>query len=622
MRHAKAVLVLAVVLLIATSAPSIAASLDDPYEIFNRYFEAIGGLDKLKAEKTSYTEGTIEILGTGLKGSMKQWNEMPAKLRQDIDLGIINQVSGDNGEIQWAVDANGKVTIIRDEDSIKRRRLKLLSAEFDFLDKSSENFKLTFDGIKEADGQNCYVVTTTNTINNDISHTYFDTATFMMTRQVDSTGDNTAITRFSDYRPAGDIIRPYKVAVENRPIPQNINIEFTVYRANIEIDPALFEPPADDVEDFHFTSGFSAENIPFEYMEEHIFLPVIVNGSKRLWALDSGAGKSVIDITLADELGLAIEGNIQGAGAGNAVELSFVDLPPASLPGIELDEQTIMAADFLKPLMNKYMGVDAIGILGYDFLSRFVTRIDYANRTISLYHPDHFEYDGPGKILSAPLTGNIFTVKATVDDKYTGNWGLDLGAGSSSFHYPFSEENGFLDRDGVDRVARGAGGEFTVRACRFDNIEFGGFTLEKPRIDITVANVVGAFRNAEKIGNLGNELFRNFVLYLDYNNQQIIVEKGGNFGRDFPRDRSGVQILMNDSGEIEINHIAARTPGEKAGLKKGDILKTIDGRDAFEFGGMVNIRTLFRGEAGTTYRLGIDRNGKEKEFPLTLKELL
>ena len=44
-----------------TGMPVLATAqeISDPYDILNRYFQAVGGLDLLTAEKTSYSEGIL-----------------------------------------------------------------------------------------------------------------------------------------------------------------------------------------------------------------------------------------------------------------------------------------------------------------------------------------------------------------------------------------------------------------------------------------------------------------------------------------------------------------------------------------------------------------------------------
>ena len=113
------------------------AQLNDPYEVLNKYYQALGGLDKLKANKTSHVEGTIVIEGTGLQGTFLEWAEAPIKKRQDVDLTIFKQQSGDNGEFPWQVDQNGKLQIVKDETRLKDRTVDSLLGEFEHLNRNS-----------------------------------------------------------------------------------------------------------------------------------------------------------------------------------------------------------------------------------------------------------------------------------------------------------------------------------------------------------------------------------------------------------------------------------------------------------------------------------------------------
>ena len=69
---------------------AIHADITDPYVILNNQYEAHGGLEQIKAQKTSYTEADAEIVGTGLQGTVKSWTESPIKSRNEIDLTVFN----------------------------------------------------------------------------------------------------------------------------------------------------------------------------------------------------------------------------------------------------------------------------------------------------------------------------------------------------------------------------------------------------------------------------------------------------------------------------------------------------------------------------------------------------
>ena len=70
----------------------------DPYVILDCHVAALGGWERLKAIRSRHAKGLLTIEGAGLSGTVEDWESHPAKKRQEIDLQIFRQVSGDNGE--------------------------------------------------------------------------------------------------------------------------------------------------------------------------------------------------------------------------------------------------------------------------------------------------------------------------------------------------------------------------------------------------------------------------------------------------------------------------------------------------------------------------------------------
>ncbi|UCE17190.1 MAG: aspartyl protease family protein [Gemmatimonadota bacterium] len=606
---------------VANAAIQGGEDLTDPYEILEKHYEAIGGLDKLKTEKTRYSEGSIVIEGTGLEGTIKIWTEVPNKERQEVDLKILRQTSGDNGQFSWEVDTNGKLQIRRDEPTLQRRRVRGLMEVYDHLNPRSDYFSLGFEGVEKVDDIDCYIVTIKNSINEDVIRQYMNVNTFMLEKSVVKEPDVERHTRFLDYREVNGLKRSFRQEMEILPIGQKMTIQLTRFEGHIEIEPSVFEPPGEDVKDYRFIDGESAENVPFKFLADHIFISVNVKGKERLWILDSGASISVVDSAFAAELGLKAEGDIKGVGAGNTLQVSFVDLPPFRIEGIEFSEQKAASAGFLKPYAHRHFGLEVVGILGYDFLSRFVTRIDYASETLSFYESDAFEYRGKGVVLEAPLMGNTFSLPVTVDGTLSGTWSLDLGAGGVSFHYPFAEEHDLLTLKGIDGLGFGAGGESGKRTVQFEAIEWAGFTIRNPLISMPLEQGEGAFRRRELTGNLGNSLFRHFVLYLDYERQQVIIERGDNFEHVFPRDKSGLQLVLREDEDVEVVFVAQDTPAAKAGFQKGDIITAINSIETKYLGGLLAVRDLLSKEKGTKYTVTLSRDSELKEMTLKLQDL-
>lgn len=595
-------------------------SVNDPYQILAKHYAAVGGLEVLKAQKTIYKQSTVTIEPAGLKGILKQWSERPLKMRQEIDLTVVQSVFGDNGEHAWSVDPNGKLQVRRDERTMQERKIRKLMNEYKHLEPDSPYFTLLYKGIEKVDAEDCHIVEITNTINDDTLLHYYSTASFYLLKSISIGPAMEEHTSYSDFREIEGMVLPFRESVEVLPTNEKQVFEHAEYKFNLEIEPLLFEPPKTDVEDFQFVNGESAEDVPFSFIENHIYLPVNINGKERLWVLDCGAGASVIDSSFAVELGLELEGPVKAVGASGTVDIYFVTLPSYTIGGIRFDEQKVMAMN-MRNLFQRVLGLDVVGILGYDFLSRFVTKIDYANEKISFYHPEKFEYNGTGKVVDSPLEHHMFSLPITVDETYSGKWTVDIGASGEDFNYPYARDNNLLDLKGIDAMAAGAAAEFMLRVSQFKTISLDDFTIKNPLIGVPRAEGQGAFSHRGVVGNLGNAFFRHFVLYLDYKNQQVILEKGTDYDKVFPKPSSGLQLVYNADKDIVVHFVAPNTPADDAGFKRGDIIKTINGIDVRHYDGIIAIRKLLREKVDTTYTFEIVRENHRIEKQVTLRDL-
>ena len=593
-----------------------------PYEILNRHYESMGGLERLKEPRASYTEGTIDIVGAGLSGTFRQWFRSPVMKRTESSIGPLEMTEGNNGEVVWSVDQNGKMRIHSDTKSRREFRVDSLLAEFAHVDPADDVFDLSYQGVETAIGRECHVVEITNAITTDTLRYFIDRDTFLKVKEVKVTSNNEVHVTYADYREVDGVRVPFSQTQVTYPTKQKQEIVITGMETDIEIDPSRFDPPADDVSDLTFAGAETAVDIPFRFIENHIYLPVTMKGKERLWILDTGAEVTVIEKRFAREVGVESEGELKGRGAGKVVDFSFGKLPPLSISDrLFLDRQTGAVFD-LYSLFHELLGLDVAGILGYDFLSRVVTRVDYANERITFFDPDSFSYRGSGVVLEVPISqSGSFDVPVVIDGKYEGLWHLDLGAGGMSFHYPFADRHGLLDRDGVDRMGFGAGGAMADREVKFETIEIAGFRVSDAYVDIPAEKGEGAFADSYLAGNIGNELLRHFVLYLDYKRGRVIVEKGEDFEREFPRDYSGLQVKLNAEDEMEVFFISPGSPSEVAGFATGDIIETVNGIPVEHLEGVLALRSLLKLEPGTTLAFGVVRVGRPMQISLTLADL-
>lgn len=594
-------------------------NLTDPYEILNRHFEASGGLDRLKAENSAYVEGTLAV--AGLKGTLKAWTQKPDLRRTEVDLGILKITQGDNGKSTWALDSNGKLQKITKEDeaTIKRREVKRRMTDYEYADPKSGVFSVTFDGTDKVNDKDCYAVKITNNINEDSQTLFINSATFLLEKSATLQGEESTDSYPGDYRKVEGLMVPFYNKEVARLTGQEQEVTVTTYVSNPTIEPALFEPPEEGGKDFEFVEGDRSENIPFQFIGNHLFLPVVVGCKERLWVLDTGAEMSAISRKFAQELGLRMEGDMKGAGAGGTVAVSFTTLPSYSIKGIDFKEQKVAVIDMVE--LNRMLGIEVAGILGFDFLSRFVARVDYANELVSFYDPETFEYVGEGTKLDVHIKGQVFEVSATLDGRHSGTWLFDLGASNVSLEAAFAVREGYANRKGVVGLGRGAGQTFESKSVKCDSIQIAGFSVYQPKVGLISVGADTALV-ADRIGGLGNSLFRNFVVYCDYAHELVVLEKGAMFNQPWPEDHSGLQLMWDTAWTvIEVLFVSPGTPAEKAGFKIGDVLRSINGIDVKYVDGVIAVRKMLTENVGTRYDFVVGRGGQENKLKLTLAEL-
>ncbi len=204
--------------------------------------------------------------------------------------------------------------------------------------------------------------------------------------------------------------------------------------------------------DLQFASGQSASRIPFERVGNFVYLRARVNDSEPLWfLLDTGATASYFDVERAKALGLGQDNFIKG------VSLNF--------PGVKLLNQKFSPQRLGFWIYN---GHAADGLLGYDFISRFVVEIDYVNNTISLHEPNSYKYSGSGEVVPLALLEDdsggkvpLVKVKITQPERAAveGKFIADTAVRSAiSFNTPFVDANKLLQSAGQTiRVPLGGG---------------------------------------------------------------------------------------------------------------------------------------------------------------------
>jgi len=234
---------LLIIVTLFINGPVAAVENPDPYVIVHKHLEAVGGLNELKAQKSIHLSGSIVFEGTGLQGTVEIWEKYPLQHRQEINLTIFQQMNGDNGKFSWAVDPNGKLTILKDGETLTSRKVKGLKQQYEHVNPESEFFILKYIGSENVGSKTCHVIKTINTINESVMTEYYDSDTFYLIKSIDKNPDREIHTLFSDFRTIEGFVIPFRYEQTMLPPGQKTIMSISMLDINPDIDPGIFEPP-------------------------------------------------------------------------------------------------------------------------------------------------------------------------------------------------------------------------------------------------------------------------------------------------------------------------------------------------------------------------------------------
>jgi hypothetical protein len=258
-------------------------------------------------------------------------------------------------------------------------------------------------------------------------------------------------------------------------------------------------------------------------------------------------------------------------------------------------------------------------------LSRFVVRIDYAARSLTLYEPAAFKYSGQGTVLPFTFQGNDVQIAVSVTlpghAPLQTRANIDTGATSTELTRPFVDAHDVVTAVGktVERPGFGLGGSYAELDGRVSGIQIGPYLLQKPVVGLSRAK--RGDLNREDLGvNLGTDILARFTVTIDYAHQQLILEPNADLDKPFHGDASGLVLMAKgaDFHSVEVFTVAPDSPAAKAGLLKGDIIETLDGVPAAQYR-RGDIMEMFK-QDGRVYVLGVRRGSKHLEMSLKLHE--
>ena len=360
------------------------------------------------------------------------------------------------------------------------------------------------------------------------------------------------------------------------------------------------------------TLDSAAVEVPMQLGSGRPVVQVMVNGQGPYdFILDTGAGTTVIDSTLAVSLGLEVAGQDSIGDPRNprAIAMQWMRADSLQLGGLTFAGVPMACFNIRRPLGSRYGG-----ILGLPAFADLVVSLDYPRSRVRATRgelptsdPAVIAYESPGGIINVPVHVGDTALVAHLDSGSPGGLMLPR-AGSAGF--TFKEAPSVIGRAGT------VSGTATVwRARLAGEVKVGTLVYTDPEVQLSEL--------LDQWANIGFDLLRELTVTVDQRHHRLRMERTAAAGAALPaRRRVGVMFAQMHSpagglaftdGGLKIEQVVPGSLAEKAGLVAGDLVLQVNGRDIQEFAPGDLMETLGGHDA---VRLRVRRQGQVSELTI------
>jgi hypothetical protein len=421
---------------------------------------------------------------------------------------------------------------------------------------------------------------------------------------------------------------------------------------------------------FNFESPKNKIILPFEFINNLIIIPIDVNGVSLNFLLDTGVEETILfSIDETDEINFAkIEKiRIRGFGSNDAFDGYKSVNNKLSIKNYTDINHTVYLVLDQNINISSQVGIPVNGIIGYHFFKNNLVKINYQNKRITIYKNNEKQLSKITKSYQKNsleiINGKPYITTNAIFEKNANpiSTKLLIDTGNTDAFWYFKENNQQIVLPKInfeDYLGKGFSGEVFGKRAKITSVAIGNYAITTPLVAFPDSIATDYIDEIEgRLGSVGSEVMRRFAVILDYKSRNIYLKKNNSFDDPFSFNMSGIEIqhqglqwitqsyeenpavnnnLFDKNGDkivgnlkykfvlkpiFIVANIRKNSPAEIAGLKKEDVIVSINNKQGYDFT-LQKITELLKSDEGKIIEFEVDRNGKILKFSFQLKSLL
>ncbi|KUJ61864.1 signal protein PDZ [Flavobacteriaceae bacterium CRH] len=419
--------------------------------------------------------------------------------------------------------------------------------------------------------------------------------------------------------------------------------------------------------DFLIENHRKKVTIPFKLINNLVFIPIKVNGVELNFLLDSGVEETILfSMEEKQEVSFNNIEKIKLRGLGSEEEIEGLKSTNNVLEthGIKSNNHLVYIILDQSFNLSSHIGIPVNGIIGHKFFKNNLVEINYQKKKVIIHlNNEETRKKLDKKFKSVPITIErskpyIYTTAVTDGNEIPAKLLIDIG-NSDAFWIFENNKIKLPKKNFPDFLGKGFSGDIEGHRAKIEKFSIADFEFKNPIVSFPDSTSVRNVKMVpDRIGSVGGEVLKRFTLVLDYADRKLYLKKNSKFSEPFTYNKSGITIQHNglqwvqetvrletvqvatsmsdvDSNSkkdnfrykfslkpvYEIVNIRKNSAAEKCGLKKGDIIVTINKIMPYRYS-LQQINNLLKSEDDIWINLEVERNSLILKFRFKLEDEL